>query len=367
MTIGEIISEIELKFPLSTQESYDNCGLIYGDPTKTVTNVLVCLDVNQEVLLEAEKKKCELIISHHPLIFKSFKQFNAADKSQQLLINCIKKDISIYALHTNLDNSAQGVNLKIANKLGIQNPSILSGKENSLKKLVVFIPNNIDQINTLDKALFREGAGKIGNYNECHFRTEGTGTFKPLNNANPTIGRKNHREQVQECRIEYLISSHIQKSCLQAMFESHPYEEVAHEIYPVENVNPYEGSGMIGDLGKPMVLKDFITHIKSSFKCKMIRHTAIDLNMEVSRVAWCGGSGSFLTKDAIKNGANIFISSDFKYHDFFESSDSFVIVDIGHYESEQFTIDLIADFLKEKFTKFAIHLTQINTNPINYI
>jgi hypothetical protein len=233
----------------------------------------------------------------------------------------------------------------------------------NLSKLVVFVPNeSLDQV---DQAIFEAGGGKIGNYEECHFRTSGIGTFNPNQQANPTIGESGTRSQVEEFRVEYLVKNHQVSSVLSAMNQAHPYEEVAYEIYPIQNVNPYEGAGMIGTLEKPMEESEFLVSLKKTFNCGIIRHTKL-LNNKIKTVAVCGGSGSFLLKQAIRQNADIFISGDFKYHEFFDAENSIVIADIGHYESEQFTSKIIADKLKEKFTNFAIRLTEINTNPINY-
>ena len=367
MILQDIIQELESGFPLKMQESYDNCGLIYGNRDENINAVLICLDITEEIVHEAITKKCSLIIAHHPLIYNSIKQINTTNYIHKALIECIKHNIAIYALHTNLDNHYKGVNFKIGEKIGVKNSNILLEKKNTLRKLVVFIPNEKKYIDSLDKELFHLGAGKIGNYDECHFRSEGIGTFRPLQNANPVIGKTMQKESIKECRIEYLIPKFIELECIDAMKRAHPYEEVAFEIYNIENSNPSIGSGMIAELENPMNLNDFLKFLKNKFNCRSIRFSPKNLNKQIEKVAWCGGSGSFLMENAKRQGADVFISSDFKYHDFFKSSDSFVLIDIGHYESEQFTIELIADFLKEKFSKFAIHLTEINTNPINYI
>ena len=366
MTIAEIIKEIESNFPLSSQESYDNCGLLFGQKSMIVENVLVCLDVTENVVKEAIQKNCQLIISHHPLIFSPFKRLSESIPEHRSLIWCIQENVAVYALHTNLDNSQHGVNAKIGQKLNVKHPRILQGSKNTLKKLVVYVPNKAEYIDALDQALFEFGAGKIGNYEECHFRTEGIGTFKPIQGANPTIGTVHQREKVSEVKLEYLVSTHQISNCLKAMIKAHPYEEIAHEIFPMDNINPSEGAGMIGELEVPLTIEALLENVKNTFGCEMVRHTCKHLTEEISKIAWCGGSGAFLIDAAKSQGAQVFLTSDVKYHDFFKAEGSFNIVDIGHYENEQFTIDLIADFLKEKFTKFAIHLTEINTNPINY-
>jgi dinuclear metal center YbgI/SA1388 family protein len=282
---------------------------------------------------------------------------------ERVIEKCIQHKIALYAIHTNLDNHFFGVNREISNRLGLQNVKILSPMKANMSKLVVFVPK--DSLNQVDLAIFNAGGGKIGNYEECHFRTSGIGTFKPTDSANPSIGESGIKSQIEEYRVEYLVNNYQLSSVLTAMNQAHPYEEVAFEVYPIQNENPYEGSGMIGELEKPMDELEFLSLLKSTFHCGTIRHTKL-LNRKISKVAVCGGAGSFLLKEAIRQKADIFITGDFKYHEFFDAENRIVIADIGHYESEQFTSKIIADKLKEKFTNFAIRLTEINTNPINY-
>jgi dinuclear metal center YbgI/SA1388 family protein len=363
MIIGDIIDFLEDSFPLSLQEDYDNSGLLCGRKDWEATSVLVCLDAIESVIDEAISLGSNLIIAHHPIIFKGLKKITGSNYVERVIEKCVENKIALYAIHTNLDNHFQGVNRAIANRIGLNDLRILSPMQNSLNKLVVFVPK--DAIDQLDHAIFDAGGGKIGNYSECHFRTSGTGTFRPNELANPTIGENNNRSQVEEFRVEYLVSRNKISDVLTAMFRAHPYEDVAYEIYPIENVNQEEGAGMIGILNEPMSELAFLKLIKEKFNCEIIRHTTL-LGKNISRVAICGGAGSFLLKKAIQQKADIFITADFKYHEFFDAENKVIIADIGHFESEQFTSNLIADKLKEKFTNFAIRLTKINTNPINY-
>jgi dinuclear metal center YbgI/SA1388 family protein len=363
MNVSEIVDYLEQSYPLALQESYDNSGLLCGRKDWEISSVLICLDAIEEVVDEAISLGSNLIIAHHPVIFKGLKKITGSNYVERVIEKCIQHKIALYAIHTNLDNHFQGVNREISNRLGLRDLKILSPMSQNLSKLVVFVPNeSLDQV---DQAIFEAGGGKIGNYEECHFRTSGIGTFKPNQQANPTIGKRGTRSQVEEFRVEYLVRNHHVSSVLSAMNQAHPYEEVAYEIYPIQNVNPYEGAGMIGTLEKPMEESEFLVTLKKTFNCGIIRHTKL-LNNKIKTVAVCGGSGSFLLKKAIRQNADIFITGDFKYHEFFDAENSIVIADIGHYESEQFTSKIIADKLKEKFTNFAIRLTEINTNPINY-
>lgn len=363
MKVAELTNYLDELVPRSMQESYDNCGLLAGDKNQELTEVLLCLDCTPEIVDEAISKKCNLIISHHPVIFKGLKKLTGSDYVQQTLIKCIKNDIALYAIHTNLDNYQFGVNREIGERLGLSNIKILRPKQNVLNKLVVFVP--IENQEAFSNAMFEAGAGKIGEYAECSFSSEGTGTFKPIGNANPAIGELNRRSEVQEVKLEFLISSHKLNSLLKAMRANHPYEEVAHDIYPLLNENQTEGSGMYGELSGEVDATLFLRILKKTFNCSCIRHTAIG-DRKIRKVAFCGGSGSFLLNDAKAVGADVFITGDFKYHEFFDAENDILIADIGHYESEQFTVNLLADIIKKKFSTFAVHLTETNTNPINY-
>lgn len=364
MQIKEVTSYLETLAPRSSQESYDNSGLLVGNASTEITGVLICLDSIESVVDEAKAKGCNLIIAHHPIIFKGLKSLTGKNYIERTILSCIKNDIALYAIHTNLDNYKFGVNQEIGKRLGLENLRILSPKESVLSKIVTYVPQ--DQVEQVRKAMFNAGAGNIGNYSECSFSVEGSGTFKPGNEANPFSGEIGKRSSEKEYRLEVLVSNHIVNNVLHAMKSAHPYEEVAYEIYSISNHNQDEGAGMIGELPEEMNMNDYLCKVKANFNCGTIRHTAL-ITEKVKRVAFCGGSGSFLLKNAISSNADLYITGDFKYHEFFDADNQIVIADIGHYESEQYTINLIADILTKKFTKFAVHLTGVNTNPINYL
>lgn len=363
MKIAEVIAHLEDLAPRSSQESYDNSGLLVGDKKKEITSVLVCLDCTEDVVQEAIQRGCNLIIAHHPVIFKGLKTLTGGNYVERTIISCIKNDIALYAIHTNLDHYWKGVNFEIGTQLGLKNLKILAPKNSVLFKLSVFVPKeNSSEVN---RAVFDAGAGKIGNYENCHFQTEGIGTFKPVDGAMPFSGAIDELSEVQELKLEYLVSSHKLKNVIAAMKDAHPYEEVAHDIVPLANENQTEGAGMIGELEVEMDEVEFLSQLKQNFKCGAIRHTDL-LGKKIRKVAFCGGSGSFLLAKALAEKADVYVSGDFKYHEFFDADKQILIADIGHFESEQFTTNLIADILKRKFTTFAVHLTGINTNPINY-
>lgn len=363
MKIKEVTSFLESFAPLQTQESYDNCGLIVGDSSSELKGVLVTLDCIEETVEEAIANGCNLIIAHHPIVFKGLKKINGKNYVERTILKAIKNDVSIYAIHTNFDNYRLGVNREIAERLNLENIQILSPKNGTLVKLVCFVPKS--HSNSVKEALFSAGAGHIGDYSECSFTAEGTGTFKPMDGSNPFSGSIGEREAASEDKLEVILSNYQINKVLGALKDAHPYEEVAYDLIPLLNENQFEGSGVIGTLNEEVDEVDFLTTIKAEFKCGIIRHTALQ-NKKIKRVALCGGSGSFLLNAAKQKKADIFITADFKYHEFFDAESQILIADIGHYESEQYTSHRLARILKEKFTNFAVRLTEVNTNPINY-
>tara|TARA_R110002096_G_scaffold436050_1_gene666112 strand:+ start:51693 stop:52787 length:1095 start_codon:yes stop_codon:yes gene_type:complete len=364
MQIQDIISHLETLAPPSLQESYDNSGLIVGDKSTNVSQVLICLDITEELIQEAIDKSCNLIIAHHPIIFSGIKKLNGKNYVERCIIKAIKNDIAIYAIHTNLDNVLNGVNFEIGKRLGLKNMKILDPKAKTLKKLVSFVPTG--HKDEVLNALFAEGAGVLGNYSEASFQSKGMGTFKANEEAKPFVGKKDHRHEEEEIRIEVLLKSSLESKVVNALLKAHPYEEVAYEIYAIENKDNTIGSGMIGELEEETDALEFLQNIKKVMAADCLRFTNIH-KKKIKKIAWCGGSGSFLLSKAIAAGSDLFMSSDFKYHQFFDADNQIIIADIGHYENEQYTINLIANELKKKFSTFAFLLTDTNTNPINYL
>ncbi len=364
MQISAITSYLESIAPLSYQENYDNAGLLTGSLDQNTSQALITLDCTEEIVDEAIQKNCNFIIAHHPIIFTGLKKLNGKNYIERTIIKAIKNDIAIYALHTNLDNVHNGVNAKICEKLGLINTQILAPKTGFLKKLVAFCPT--EHADKVRNALFEAGAGYIGNYDNCSFNAVGNGTFRGLANSNPFVGEPNQQHTEAEVKIETIFAAHLQPKLIKTLLAVHPYEEVAYDIIPLDNTYKNIGAGIIGELQTPVNELFFLKTIKEKFHTKGIRYTHL-LNKEVKKVAVCGGSGSFLLQDAIAQKANIFITADFKYHQFFDANNRIVIADIGHYESEQYTKDLIFDLIKEKFPNFAVRLSEINTNPINYL
>ena len=361
--IKDITNLFENFAPLSLQESYDNAGLIIGNADTPVTSILVTVDVTEEVVQEAIQKKAQLIVAHHPLIFSGIKKLNEKNVTERSLIKAIKNDIAIYAAHTNIDSVTGGVNSKICEKLNLQDCEILQPATNQLKKLVTFIP--VDHAEKVRNAVFSAGAGNIGNYDSCGYDLEGLGSFRGNENSDPFVGEKGKIHFEKEIRFETVFPGFIQGRVIGALLKNHPYEEVAYDIYPLENKFYKAGMGMVGNLPKPMGEEEFLHQLKSVFRTGVIKYTALQ-GKKVERVAVCGGAGSFLLKQAIAAGADFFVSSDFKYHQYFDANNEIVIADIGHFESEQFTKELFYELLMKKFPKFAVHLSEVNTNPVFY-
>lgn len=364
MTVKEIASVLEELAPLAHAEDFDNVGLLVGNPNQKVSGVLVTLDTLESVVDEAIEKNCNLIVSFHPIIFKGLKKITGRNYVERVVLKAIANNISIYSMHTALDNSNLGVNAKICEVLGIQNPKILIPKHGTIKKLTTYAP--LKQAEAIKKALFNAGAGSIGNYSDCSFGTEGRGSFKPGEGTNPNTGKVGELHYEREEQIHVIYSFEKEKKILQALFQAHPYEEVAYEINTLENPNQDIGMGMIGMLETAMDEKEFLKQVKQRMKASVVRHSQL-LDKKVNKVAVLGGSGAFAIAAAKAAGANVFITSDIKYHEFFQAENHMVIADIGHFETEQFTKDLLVDYLIKKIPNFAISLSESITNPIKYL
>ncbi|MEP6927132.1 MAG: Nif3-like dinuclear metal center hexameric protein [Ginsengibacter sp.] len=363
MKIKEVIKCLEEFAPVSLQEDYDNAGLLIGSSDDECGGVITTLDVTEDVINEAIQKRCNLIVAHHPIIFKGLKKINGRNYVERCVIAAIKNNISIYAIHTNLDNVANGVNKKIAQKLNLQNIKVLFPKENMLKKLVTSCPEkNAEDVRNV---LFKTGAGTIGKYSECSFSAEGVGTFMATEGADPYVGKIGERHKENETRIEVIFPGYLQNQIVQSLKEAHPYEEVAYDIYALSNQHNDIGSGLVGDFPEPVSEEDLLSVLKTTFRLTVIRHTAF-IHKKITKLAVCGGAGSFLIPAAKASGAEAYITSDIKYHEFFDADNNILLADIGHYESEQFTIELLTDILQQKFPNFAVQKTGIKTNPVNY-
>lgn len=371
MTIKKITNYIEEIAPLAYAESFDNVGLLVGDYNTEVNKILVTLDTLEKTVDEAIDKGCNLIVSFHPIIFNGLKKINGNSYVERVVLKAIKNEIAIYATHTALDNSKVGVSEKIAAQLKLQNTNILIPKKGILKQLNTYTPKSNEA--KLKQALFKANAGSIGNYDQCSFNVYGNGTFRANKNANPTLGKIGKLHTEEEVKISVIFESKDQNRIVNTLHKNHPYEEVAYEIISTENIHPNIGMGFIGELPEEMDEKDFLVYLKSTMKTECIRHSEL-LHKKIKKVAVLGGSGSFAIENAKRVGADIYISSDFKYHDFFKAEQKIILADIGHYESEQFTKNLLVDYLTKKISNFApafnvgnIIISKESTNPIYYL
>jgi len=363
MKIKEVIKILEEAAPVQLQESYDNSGLAIGNPEAEVTAALCTIDITEAVLDEALRLGANLIISHHPVIFHGIKSITGRNDNEKIIIRTIKNDIAIYSAHTNIDNIANGVNQKICEKIDLTNCQVLQPLKNHLFKLVTFVP--VDSGNKIREAIFNSGAGHIGNYDSCSYNTEGLGTFKGDENTNPYIGEKGKLHTEKETRIETIVPKHLLKKVINSLLNAHPYEEVAYDIYPLENEYMQAGAGMIGNLTEPVSIEIFLKQLKKTFNIPVIRYSGNNRNL-IKKVAVCGGSGSFLINAAIQQKADAFLTGDIKYHQFFDAGNNLLLCDIGHFESEQFTKEIFYSLLIKKISTFAVHLSKEVTNPIKY-
>jgi len=363
MKIKDIINELEQFAPLTLQESYDNAGLLIGDAGNDCTGALITLDVTENVLEETISKKFNLIISHHPLIFGGLKKITGTNATERITMKAIRNDIAIYAIHTNLDNIIGGVNAMICEKIGLKQVKPLVPGQKQLRKLITYCP--VDQADKVRSAIFEAGAGHIGNYDSCSFNSEGTGTFKALEGANPFVGQLNELHRESEIRIESIFPFYLENKIVQALLSAHPYEEVAYDIYTLENKNLQTGAGMKGILEHPLPKMAFLQLLKEQFKTGTIRYSDFK-DKPIRSVAVCGGAGSFLIQKALSAGVDAFITGDIKYHDFFIPEGRILLADIGHYESEQYTKELLFNQITKIFPTFAVRIAEHNTNSVHY-
>lgn len=364
MTIGSITEVLESIAPPALQESYDNAGLLTGRPDWPCTGVLCCLDAVEAVIDEAIQKGCNLVVAHHPILFSGLKKINGSNYIERTIIKAIKNDIAIFAIHTNLDNILHGVNGRIAAQLGLINLQLLAPKQQQLEKLYFFVPQEYAE--KVRSAIFAAGGGAIGNYRECSFSTTGTGTFLPGDDAHPFTGETGKRHEAEELKIEILYPLHMRGRILAALRSNHPYEEVAYETITLNNLHQEIGAGITGELPEAIEETRLLQQLKSVFNLPVVRHTAL-LGKKVRKISICGGAGSFLIKAAINSKSDVYITADVKYHEFFDADGKILLADIGHYESEQFTIDLLYHVLQEKIPNFAVLKTAVNTNPVHYL
>lgn len=364
MRIKDILQTIEQLAPLPLQEDFDNSGVQVGDVTREATAALVCIDVTENVIEEAVSLGCNLIISHHPLAFRPFKSLTGRTYVERCMIRAIKHDITVYAAHTNLDNATDGVNYRLAEKLGLQQVRILSPQKDALMKLVTFVPDT--HAESVRTALFNAGAGHIGNYDSCSYNLSGEGTFKAKDGTNPFVGEVGELHYEKEVRIETILPRFRQNDVLRALIAVHPYEEPAYDFYALENSWKQAGSGVVGVFPEPMPEQEFLYLLKDMFNLTSLKHSDYT-GREIRDVALCGGSGAFLIREAVAYGADVFITGEARYNDFYDVEDKILLAVIGHYESEICTKNIFFDVISKKYPTFAVHLSAFDANPVNYL
>lgn len=364
MKIKDIISVLEEMAPLAYAEDFDNVGLLVGDQNVEATGVLVCHDALEHIIEEAIIKKCNMIVCFHPILFAGLKKITGKTYVERAIIKAIKNDIAIYAVHTALDNHQDGVNKIFCDALQLINTKILIPKEQYIRKLTSFVPT--ENANEVLEALFAAGAGTIGNYENCSFSSNGIGTFKGNAKSNPVLGERFELVKATEIKIEVTYEKHLEGKILKALLESHPYEEVAHEIYTLQNKHQNIGLGQIGELPEPMSETDFLLFVKDKMQCGGIRHSAFT-GKPIKKVAVLGGAGSFAIANAIRAGADAYLTADLKYHQFYEAENQLLLADIGHFESERYTKNYIVEYLRKKILNFAVVLSEENSNPVKYL
>lgn len=364
MKIKEIVNALEIFAPLPLQDGFDNAGLQIGLTDAEATGALLCLDVTEAVVDEAITLGYNLIVSHHPLIFKGYKSITGRDYVERCILKAVKNDIVIFSMHTNLDNAPQGVNFKIAEIIGLKNLRILEPKENQLLKLVTFVPTA--QAEEVRRALFEAGCGCIGNYDSCSYNLEGKGTFRAQPGTHPFCGEIGLLHEEQEVRVETVLPAYLKGKVQKALIEAHPYEEPAYDFYPLQNEWAQAGSGLVGELEAPETETDFLRRVKKLFEVGCVKHSRMTGRL-IQKVALCGGAGAFLLPKAVGAHADVFLTGEVKYHDYFSYENDILIAEIGHYESEQYTKDLLYSIIREKFPTLDVQLTRVNTNPIKYL
>ncbi|MBS1534360.1 MAG: Nif3-like dinuclear metal center hexameric protein [Bacteroidetes bacterium] len=364
MKIKEILPVLEEMAPLAYAEDFDNVGLLVGNPEQEISGILVCHDALENVIDEAICKNCQLVVCFHPIIFSGLKKITGANYVERAVLKAIKNDIAIYAVHTALDNHRDGVNRILGEAIGLEHLKILIPKKQFIRKLVTYAPS--EDADKVRNALFEAGAGNIGNYENCSFNSKGIGTFMGNEYSNPELGERFEFVEADEIKIEVTFEKHLENKILKALFQNHPYEEVAYEIYSLENQHQNIGLGMIGNLNPPISEEAFLKNVQTQMQTGGIRHSTFTGKL-IQRVAVLGGSGAFAISAAKKAGADALITADLKYHNFYEAENQLLLADIGHFESERYTKNYIADFLMKKIPNFAIVLSEENTNPVKYL
>ena len=363
MTISEFIRQLSTKIRFSYAEDFDNVGLLCGRPEQELRGVLVCHDALESVVQEAIEKGCNCIVAFHPIIFSGLKSITGKSYVERAVMLALENKIAIIAVHTAWDNDFYGVNHGIAKALGLRHLQVLIPKKDALSQLRFFVP--VEAAEQVRSAIFATGAGTIGQYADCSFNIHGTGTFLPLEKASPAYGEVGTWEQVSEMEVQILVENWQLPAAIQAMKDAHPYEEVAYYVTSLRNENHHAGLGQFGLLDEEMSAQEFLSECRAVFDVPVIR-TSSHFTGRIRKVAVLGGSGASGISAAKKLGCDAYVSSDFKYHDFFQGDENFLLADVGHFESERFVSQQLADVISNILPTFAVLKSETKTNPVNY-
>ncbi|MBP5687674.1 MAG: Nif3-like dinuclear metal center hexameric protein [Muribaculaceae bacterium] len=363
MKVKEITDAIEAVAPLYLQESWDNSGMQVGDQDSEVTGVVLCTDVREEIVDEAIERGANMIISHHPLLFRGLKKIVGRSYQERIVAKAIKNDITIYCAHTNMDSAVGGVNFKMAEKLGMTGVRVLDPQQGTQRKIVVFVPT--EAVAMVEKAMCDAGAGRLGNYDNCTYSMNGEGHYRALDGAEPWAGKVGEKHSEPEVRLEVLVHKALCGRVVAAMIKAHPYEEPAFDIIALENGDKYAGLGVIGDV-EPQDARGFLEKVKNAFEVEAVRYSG-NLDRQVRRVAMCGGAGADFIGLAMSQGADVYITGDMKYHEFQGNEERIILADIGHYESEHYTKEIFYDIISKKNPNFAVDFAKSEKNQVKYL
>ncbi|MEG1409914.1 MAG: Nif3-like dinuclear metal center hexameric protein [Terrisporobacter sp.] len=365
MKLNDLIKKIENKYPLNLAYDWDNVGLLVGDFDAEVKKILVSLEANENVIEEAIKNNVDLIVTHHPFIFRKLNKINTRDLKGKLIHKLIKNDIALYSMHTNFDIAFDGLNDYFMEIMGFENTKVLDITNSEvLHKIAVYVPLTHELV--IREALGDVGAGHIGNYSHCTFNTPGVGTFRPEENANPFIGKIRETEEVKEVKIETIVPQSILQKTIDKMIKAHPYEEVAYDVYKLENKGNSVGLGRYTTLNQVMDLQSLCEKIKLKLNMDHIRVVG-ELNTKIKKVAVVTGAGSDMVSLAKSKNCNVIITGDVKYHEAQDALDmGMCIIDCGHFDTEDIFKDVIKRFL-DTFESVEIVKSEVNLNPFKII
>lgn len=363
LPLKTLLAGLEQWVPFVWQENYDNAGLILGDPNQQIRKALVCFDVTPEVVDEAVRNEADLILSHHPAIFKGIKRINPASRLGYMLKQSLCHDIAWCALHTNLDNTLSGVNSWLCEHLGLQEVRPLVPLQGIYGKLQVYVPEAYAE--KLRQALAEAGCGAGTKYDTCSYTSRGEGRFRAGSQAHPFTGRIGELHCEAECKIECLYPLHKTRQVLDVLRTNHPYEEPAFDLLPLQNEAVEQGAGAIGILPETMQERELLDKLKELTGVHCIRHSGFQ-GRRIKKIALCGGSGGSFIANACGQKADVYITGDLKYHDFTDTEPGTWLVDIGHFESEKFAMELIFRFIRKNFPNFAVSISEQAKNPVSF-